>query len=199
MSLADRLRKSIVARPKVEWVRRPEILLNENIPLPLHGIAPRVVLGAKWWEATRQAAYRSTSFHCVACGIWKGVAEYRQWLEGHEVYQIDYQRGRAVYIETVPLCHLCHNFIHDGRLQALLEQGKIQQAKYAAILQHGHRVLTAVGLRRPTHAERENVITDLIVKGDVASWDKWRLVIDGVEYPPLYQTFDDWKKAFKVT
>ena len=151
----------------------------------MHGVAPRNVLGASWWDATRRAAYRSTAFHCAACGVWKGAAEYHRWLEGHELYEIDYPLGRMTYLETVPLCHFCHSYTHSGRLQALLERGEIHHAKYAAVMQHGDRVLTEAGLKFPAP-----------YSGAVADWADWRLVLNGIEYPPKYPTFEDWRKEF---
>jgi hypothetical protein len=156
-----------------------------QIPKPMHGVAPREILGSKWWNETRQAAYRSTGYHCLACGIHKSLAAYRQWMEGHEWYEIDYRRGRMTYKECIPLCHFCHNYIHIGRLQALLEKGEIHQAKFVVILQHGDRVLREVGLvRNPPY------------DGPFAEWSDWRLVIDGREYPPKFKTFEAWQKHF---
>lgn len=180
MGLTDRLRR--VKRP--EWRRRPEVLLCGNVPQPMHGTAPRVILGQKWWDATRQAAYRATDYHCVACGVWKHHARFRQWLEGHELYAVDYVLGRMEYIETVALCHCCHNYIHSGRLEALLEKGQVTQAKYTAIIQHGEAVLDGAGLGRPA-----------TYNGFMAPWGQWRLVLFGEEYPPRY-TEAQWRKKY---
>lgn len=194
MGLADKLREHIKALPKPAWKRRPEILLCPNVPKPMHGVAPRVILGDKWWNTTRQAAYRSTNYHCVACGVYKYDARSRQWLEGHELYQIDYARGRMLYLETVPLCHFCHAYIHDGRLQHLLERGEIHQAKYIAIIQHGDRVLRDAGLIKPSHFDRDYII----VNGVLAPWHRWRLILNGKQYPPKFKTPEAWKAAFDV-
>ncbi len=190
VSLADRLRglTSVFQRT---WRTEPRLLLCPNVPKPLHGVAPREVLGAKWWDAERQAAYRSASYHCLACGVWKHEAAGRRWLEGHELYHVDYLLGRVVYVCAVPLCHFCHNYIHSGRLQALLDRGEIHHAKYAAIIRHGDGVLARAGLRRWVRGES--------VDGPrIAPWGAWRLVVNGVEYPPKYKTFDQWQKAFSV-
>lgn len=181
MTLADRLKG--VKRPK--WKPRPELLLCGNVPNPMHGRAPRVVLGSKWWEQTRQAAYRSTAFHCAACGVWKHQAKGRKWLEAHEVYEIDYLRGRMTYVETVPLCHYCHAYIHSGRLAAMLEEGWISQGRYAAIVRHGDLVLAEAGLEQPVP-----------YTGPMAEWSDWRLVIDGVEYPPKHKNANAWRRAY---
>lgn len=166
------LREKLVVPKAKLWRRRPEILLLPPIPEPMHGMAPRVVLGPRWWNATRLAAYKSTNYHCLACGIFKTDARGRRWLEGHEVYEIDYLLGRMVYVETVPLCHYCHNFCHPSRMRALLEANGMTHAKYAAIVQHGEAVLRAANLNKPDYS---NPTTN-------ADPEDWRLVVDGVEY-----------------
>lgn len=164
--------------------RRPEVLLCPNVPKPLHGLAPRVVLGTKWWNETRQAAYRATDYHCITCGVWKYDARGPKWLEGHEVYEVDYAQGRSVYIETVALCHYCHNYIHDGRMQALVEKGRMPASKYVSIIIHGDAILRAAGLVVPPPYE-----------GLMAEWGDWRLVVYGKEYEPIYETFEQWCAA----
>lgn len=198
VSLAKKLKDLDVKRKKQkqDWVRRPEVLLCPNVPKPLHGVAPRSVLGNSWWEKTRQAAYKATNYHCLACGIHKSLARGKQWLEGHEVYSINYRKGKMIYLETVALCHYCHNYIHDGRLNSLLDQGKITHQKFAAILQHGDTVLAEAGLTRLSHEERSLLVLRAIKMGRVAPWKKWRLVLEGKEYPPKFATEKDWKKRY---
>lgn len=168
--------------------RRPEVLLLPNIPKPLHGVAPREILGRKWWDAARKAAYESTGQRCIACGVHKSQAKSRKWVEGHEEYDTDYLLGRLTYLRTIPLCHFCHNFIHSGRLQALLDRGEVHQAKYVGIIQHGERILAEAGLSRPDPYE-----------GPIADWGDWRLVIDGKEYPGKFKTFEEWRDYYAST
>jgi len=150
----------------------------------MHGMAPRVVLGARWWDETRKAAYKSTGYHCVACGVHKRDAEGRQWLEGHEAYRVDYTKLRMKYLECVPLCHYCHNYLHRGRLDALLESGEVHQAKYVAIIQHGDRVLREAGLepKRPHES--------LVINQD--EWGRWRLVVGRRRFKPLFSSYEEW-------
>ena len=150
----------------------------------MHGMAPRGVLGRPWWDEIRQKAYRSTSYHCVACGVHKYKAKFRQHLEGHELYEIDYLLGRMEYVETVPLCHCCHNYIHDGRLAALLDAGEITHGKYATIIQHGDRILYAAGLQKEVYI------------GEMAEWGEWRLVVNDKEYQPKFKTPEEWAKEY---
>jgi hypothetical protein len=158
----------------IRWEQEPRLLLHGPIPEPLHGVNPRSIFGQQWWDETRRRAYLSTANHCKACGIWKPYAASRQWLEGHEVYEIDWLAGVATYMRTVPLCHYCHSYIHRGRLQAMLQEGKITHTKYTAIIQHGDEVLRLAGL--------EPFVWNANV--GMAPWKQWRLIIGGKEYKP---------------
>lgn len=180
---------------KMPKIWKPELLLLSNIPKPLHQVNPRTILGSSWWNATRKAAYASTNFHCLACGVHKTKAKYHQWLEGHEVYEINYKAGTSTYRYTAPLCHFCHNFIHDGRLENLLQQGKIHHHKYAAILKHGSEILKRAKLTKESRAERERKFALLETKGEVAAWSEWRLILNDVAYPPKFKSLEEWKKA----
>jgi hypothetical protein len=90
------------------------------------------------------------------------------------------------YVEAVPLCHFCHNYIHQGRLQALLDKHKITQQRFVAIIQHGERVLAKAGLRKPPP-----------YKGPMVEWKKWRLVVNGRMYKPKYPSEKAWTKHFE--
>ena len=52
-----------------------------NIPLPLHGLAPRVIKGQKWWSDTKKEAKAKLNQHCWACGVHKYDALSHRWLE----------------------------------------------------------------------------------------------------------------------
>ena len=178
---------------------RPDILLHPNIPKPLHGVNPRSIYGTNWWNRTRLATYKSTEFHCAACGVHKTEAKSRQWLEAHEVYEIDYLKGIAIFKEVVPLCNLCHNFIHDGRLTHLLEKRLIHHYKFVQVIQHGDAVLRRAGLERSSHQERELAVQALEASGKLAKWSKWRLSLDGKLYEPIYKSYAEWVAAMTET
>ncbi len=169
--------------PKV-WSRRPEVLLCPTVPKPLHQVNPRSILGGPWWNKTRKEAYASTNQHCLACGVHRSKARWVKWLEGHEYYEVDYLAGRLTYVETLPLCHLCHNFIHSGRLESLFQQGEISAEKYIAVLQHGDRVLRLAGLTKPQP-----------YTGPSVPWLQWRLVLFDKLYPPKFQDEKEWLQA----
>ena len=99
----------------------PWLLFHPNIPKPLHGLAPRIILGETWWQTTKKEAKAKLNQHCWACGIHKSSSKYHQWLEAHECYSINYGLGRVEYVGTCALCHACHNYIHDGRMLMMVE------------------------------------------------------------------------------
>ena len=185
MPTKDELIRKLGAIPQASWKRRPEVLLQQNLPKPLHQVNPRTILGDSWWNKTRQAAYESTAFHCIACGVYKNDAEFRHVLDAHECYEINYVKGLLKFLEVVPLCISCHSYIHSGRLEMLLRKGEIPQARYVKIIQHGDKVLRDAGLLKPEP-----------YGGPFAEWSKWRLVIDGKKYPPKFKSYDEWAKHF---
>jgi hypothetical protein len=195
--LSDGLKRKLAGKvlepPPATWKRRPEVLLQCNVPQPLHGMAPRTVLGSNWWNETRQACYRSTDYHCQACGVAKHLAAGRPLLDCHEEYEIDWVKGRMKYIGCVPLCQRCHAYIHDGRLRALMEKGEITQQHYCTVIQHGERVLREAGLKRLNQDDREEAIELSLGGKPICPWEKWRLVIGRKTFPPKFKTREEWE------
>lgn len=182
----------------------PEILMHPNIPKPLHEVNPRNIMGQVKWDIVRRNAYASTNYHCIACGVHKSEAKGHQWLEAHEFYNIDYQAGRVEIEKIIPLCHYCHNFIHSGRLYMVMGDEKSED-EVKDILEHGFKILSdnelsafpfTIHLANQVDAETYGVISDIRPDGETPAWEDWRLVWDGVEYPPKYKTYDEWRKRF---
>lgn len=164
---------------------RPEILLHPNIPKPLHGLAPRTIMGQEWWDVVRQEAYAKAGYCCDACGVPKSEALYHKWLECHELYEIDYPKGRMVFKELVALCHACHNYIHSGRMKILVRKGEMEDEKMEAILKRGNKIIRDAKLRRPRPPTK------------CAPWEDWVLVFEGREYPAKHKSFEEWQEAYR--
>lgn len=156
---------------------RPELLLHQLIPPPLHGLAPRVIKGQVWWDKQRKAAAAKNNDKCWACNVHKTKAKRFKRLEGHEAYKIDSISGRCELDEIVSLCHYCHNYIHHGRLRVLIQNGTLPRYLYEEIIAHGDKIIA--GLHKP----------EQIIIGD---WAKWYLVIDGVIYHGRFRSEQDW-------
>jgi hypothetical protein len=165
----------------------PKILAHPNIPKPLHGISPRVVFGQVWWDIERRKAYAAAFYCCEACGIPKQDAKYHQWLEAHEYYAFDYDRGRLKLLKLVALCHSCHCFIHDGRMRMMVSSGDMTEEMYDAIIEHGSAILTDAGLLSEwlnRHRKRCDV-----------AWADWRMEINGKLYGPSSMSQADWERG----
>jgi len=182
---------------------RPQLLQHPNIPNPLHGMAPRVIKGQEWWDVTRQAAYASTDYHCLACGMHKTENRYHKWLEAHEDYTIDYKNGIMTVKEIIPLCHSCHNFIHSGRLW--VTNRKTYTGKIADILKHGIKILEDNNLAAWDYtlmlADRYNVEYNCEVINskeieNIAAWDKWHLILDGQKYYSKFKDMQEWHNYY---
>lgn len=160
---------------------RPDVLLTGGLPAPMHGLAPRVVLGQTWWDKERKEAAKRTNDHCIACGVHKTLAKGgKKWIEGHEVYEIDWLKGTMKYLRTEPLCNFCHEFTHTGRLKALLDAKKISHGHYVAVVQHGQAILQKAGLKREDRPV------------EVAGWGRWRLVVGRKKYKGLFKNEAEW-------
>lgn len=182
---------------------KPEILTHPNIPKPLHGIAPREIMGEWWWNTVREAVYASSDYHCIACGVHKSQAKKHHRLEAHEFWHIDYATGTCTISSIEPLCHYCHSFIHSGRLQMII--GKEKSVKeIIEILEHGFKILAANKLECfPSTLDfgidlgcnTFGVKAYLMPRCDI-EWNKWKLVWRGNEYRSKFETYDDWKNFY---
>ena len=182
---------------------RPEILSQPNIPQPLHGLSPRVINGDAWWNATRKEVYARYDYHCIACGVHKTEAQGPKWLEAHEVYDFDYAKGIATVKSIEPLCHYCHNFIHSGRLEAIINKEKSVD-EVCTILEHGFYYLSLKGLKCfPGTLEFAKKLgySSLLIEAYalpkvIVPWEKWRLVFNGKEYFSLYKNEEEYNKHY---
>lgn len=191
--LPDRFRKAFGV------IAKPEILAMPNIPKPLHGIAPREIMGKEWWNAERQRVYASTNYHCIACGVEKTKAKKHQWLEAHEFWHINYQTGICTIASIEPLCHYCHNFIHSGRLSLIVGTEKSEE-EAKEILEHGFKILGKHGLKCfpftlefgislgcNTHGVKPY---KLKVNPNLKGSD-WKLIWNGAEYKSKFNSFEE--------
>lgn len=165
--------------------KRPELLYHPPIPTPLHGVNPRSIMGHAKWKEVRYEVYAVNNDCCWACGVHKTLAKGRKkWLEAHEIYDIDYKKGKMELREIVALCHYCHSYVHRSRLAALVESHKVQRKKLERVLAHGEALLKGV---KPWYNEKK--IEKQFVNSKV-KWDDWRLVWKGKEYGPVHLSME---------
>lgn len=150
----------------------PSILLDAGPPSALYKVNPRNILGKEWWDKTRKKAYSDFLNCCAACG--------KQWvrLEAHELYEVNKQTGKVYLKDVVPLCPDCHSFIHRELHRIMLKKGKLTFSDVQRILAHGKKVLKKAGLSL-SKCKKPN---DCGI-----AHDDWRLVLNGIEYAPVFE------------
>jgi len=187
-------------------VLKPEILCHPHIPKPLHGVAPREIKGQNWWDETRQKTYKSTDYHCVACGVAKSEAKKHKWLEAHEFWNIDYNTGICEVKSIEPLCHYCHNFIHSGRLSMIIGKEKSKQ-EVIDILEHGFKVLAENNLKAfyftVDFAKRIGAKTFGVEKytptvNEKLKWTDFKLIFEGNEYFSKFKSQSEWQSFYNA-
>lgn len=180
---------------------KPEILCHPHIPKPLHGMNPRTIMGQEWWDKTRFEAQKRTDYRCIACGVKKIDCG---WLEGHEYWNIDYKTGACEVVSIEPLCHMCHNFIHSGRLNMIMDMGKTEE-EVIDILEHGFFILSQNKLKcfpftlRFAESIGANTFGVKAYKQPKieAKWEDYHLIIDGKRYDSLFKSYEDWKNYYQ--
>lgn len=173
-----------------------EILLHPNIPKPLHGLAPRTIMGKKWWDAIRRESYAEHDYKCAICGKpapydlekLRFDNEEGVKLEAHEIYDINYLTRRATYVKTLALCNLCHNYIHSGRLNALFDKGVFDEEYCWTVMTHGDSVLIDASISPFLREVDQRDYKD--------EWMEWRLVFEGNEYEPIYKSYEEWNNEY---
>lgn len=223
MSITKHIKEKYDIKYVTEW-KVPEdmaaIIAMPNIPKPLHGVAPRTLLGAATWNRMRRACYAAADMTCEICGkkLERGMAD------AHEVYDIDYEKGVATFKRTVCTCRLCHrNGIHSGRCITLYKNGNPLMSK-DSLLSGAENVFTIISLYNSSHKgeplrcyatmldylkcdELRRPMEELIEKygtkfymedpKKMAKWGDWKLIIGSKEYPTPYQNEDEWKEAME--
>ncbi len=158
---------------------RPELLAQLPIPMCMHGVSPRNIMGGRWWNEVKQTMQTTSEGRCAACG-----RRYIDGLEAHECYDIDYAKCIMKFREVVGLCYRCHNYIHSGFMNSLVNRGDMTLREADEISKRGNKILTKAGLHRP------------FVIQHFYHWSKWRLIFNGQEYKPKFGNYEAWRKYY---
>jgi hypothetical protein len=126
-------------------------------------------MGEGKWRKIVMEKQKEANHHCQSCGEYVAhvVGDY---LECHEVYDIDPVKREFKLVGFVCLCKRCHQFIHQGRLRVLLAQGTITEKYYHEIIDHGNRLLENNGLKKNDLSAEE-------IKNP-----NWHLLYEGKKY-----------------
>lgn len=197
------------------------LIAMPNIPKPTHALNPRTLLGATEWDYMRKACYADANDTCEICGA---KPENLRNRHGHEVYEIDYEKGVVKFVRVFCLCSLCHlGGIHTGRAITLFKQGNPLYPKefLLAGAEHAFKIISEYNKKHPKadlrayatfldylkcdelKAPMEELIEKYQIKfykedpKKMADWPDWKLVVGKKEYPSPYKNEKEWKVAME--
>lgn len=200
------------------------IISMPNLPKPLHGVAPRTLLGTTTWNRMRKACYINAEYKCEVCGAEVGKDIEKRQLHAHELYEIDYVAGTSKFVRCIALCSKCHlGGIHTGRAITLYKQNNPLYPKefLLAGAENAFKLIHDYNEKHPKeqlraystfieylkHEDLEEPMRELIEKYDIkfyeentkvmAEWPKWKLIIGEKEFPTPYKDGKDWEEAMK--
>ena len=99
------------------------IIAMPNVPAPLHGQAPRTLLGKSTWDHMRKYCYYNAGYKSQISGEDLDGTTNDKKCNAHELYSYDYVHGKAYFERAVCISPVEHNFIHSGRMLTMYKQG----------------------------------------------------------------------------
>lgn len=181
-----------------------KLLEHANIPKPLHGLNPRTLMGKEKWDIIRKKVYAHYNYACACCQIHKSKAKKHQWMEAHEIYEIDYKNGIAKIVKIVALCHYCHAFIHSGLQYVLCEKGEISRIELIDKMKHGIELLASIDgsifegtleICNLYQIDTKNLKTQELPKIE-CNWEDWKLIMNNKEYKGNFKNIEDWYQHY---
>lgn len=195
------------------------LITMPNVPKPLHGLPPRVIMGKTTWDHVRKKCYYDAGYKCEVCGCEPPKGQ----LHAHELYSYDYKAGTGKFERCIAICKQDHDFIHSGRLITLYKQGNLLYPKeyVLGVVEKGFKLIHDYNC---THRNKEPLrvystfleylkvdsihdeMVELLDKYDIkfyqhpdegAAWGDWRLILGNKEYPTPYADMNEWAKAME--
>lgn len=198
------------------------IIAMPNVPAPLHGCAPRTLLGNSTWTHMRKKCYFDADYKSQISGIELDGRNSDLKCNAHELYSYDYVHGEAYFERAVCISPIEHNFIHSGRMLTMYKKGNplMPKSYLLKVVENGFSIIYEWNKKHPkerplrayaTLADYVNIpsiekeMRDLIEKYEIkfyqedteysAKWGEWNLYIGKNKYPTPYTTRSDWEKA----
>ena len=132
-----------VFRSNITIQLEPEVLLHPSIPDPLHGVAPRAIMGNSQWKEIAARVNKRQDYFCISCGVHKDDAlrANGRMLDCHELYEVDYDNYITTLKRYIGLCVMCHAYIHIHRLAAMVTKGIEKQEYFDQVVAKGDRLM----------------------------------------------------------
>ena len=205
--------------PKIDGA---PIITMPNVPAPLHGVAPRTILGNSTWTHMRKKCYFDADYKSQISGIDLDGSTSDLKCNAHELYSYDYIRGKAYFERAVCISPVEHNFIHSGRMLTMYKKKNplMPKSYLLKIVENGFKIIhdwnEAHPDQRPLRAYAtladyatapgiSEEICELIDKYDIkfykedpqyaAKWSEWSIKIGNKEHPTPYKDREEWATA----
>lgn len=146
-----------------------EILTQPIIPIYLHGVNPRSIMGDNRWNKIKKEVQKEANHHCMICGDFVSH-KHGDWLNTHEIYEYDYDNFIQKLNGYVGICTSCHEFIHQGHLNIQYHNGFVSEEERNAIIKKGNELLSMFGLKK------ENMPDDVLKNKN------WKLLFENNFY-----------------
>ena len=130
------------------------ILTQSILPLSIHGVNPRTIMGDCKWNKIKKEKQKIADHHCMCCGEYVEHVP-GNYLECHELYDVDLEKREFIFKDVVCICKKCHQFIHFARTWKLVEKGELTLEYYNEIMERGKNLLTINGLKRENLPAKE--------------------------------------------
>lgn len=193
------------------------LITMPNVPKPLHGMPPRVIMGNTKWNMMRKRCYFDANYKCEICGCEPEKGN----LHAHELYSYDYKEGTGTFERCIAVCKTCHDGIHSGRLITMFKNGnplypksyvlKVVENAFKLVFNYNEMNKNKRPLRLfATFVDYLDVpelredMEKLIKKYHImfydspkrcAKWGDWKLLWNGREYQSPYANQTEWAEA----
>lgn len=197
------------------------LITMPNVPRPLHGLAPRTIMGVSTWNHVRKRCYYDAGYKCEICGV--DFAEIRPRYAAHELYSYDWIAGTGKFERCIAICQVCHNAIHSGRLITMYKnQNPLYPKEYVLkVVEHCFKLVNNYNAehrnKKPLRVystfleylkldsltkEMEKLINQYDIKfyqepKRIAKWEDWRLIIGNKEHNTPYKNEGEWVAAME--
>lgn len=221
-------KKKLDIKTVLAWTAPKEdgapILTMPNVPSPLHGCAPRTLLGKTTWDHMRKYCYYNANYKSQVSGEDLDGSSNDKRCNAHELYSYDYVHGKAYFERAVCISPIEHNFIHSGRMLTMYKKGNPLMSKeyLLRVVENGFREIYEWNKAHPKSKQLRayatladyastpgiaDEVSELIEKYDIkfyvedydysAKWSEWSLTIGKKEYPTPYKNQKEWAEAME--
>ena len=124
----------------------------------VHEVEPREIMRGCDWNRLKKAIQDRANHHCEICGRYVSHSKTdHDWIVAHEAYDIDKTNRLYKLIGVYGICKQCHDFIHLGRLNALLQAGHVTNEYYDEVIDRAEYLLSLVNMTKERNTDLDTV------------------------------------------